>query len=483
MIRTAKKLLLSILGVALLAGASMTAEVKAAEPTKDEKKLIKEVRDRIENGDFVEVNDFEEYEPWAVETIVGWQFTPDAKLKKKIDTTEESVLDENFSLFFDKKNTKLSEKEFNEAAFLITSQGLDKDVFKLYSVRNDNYMYVVTPDGQYVEILVNAVSTHMEWPTCSMADYDNDGEYEMAIIPHILHGTGYYEESLIIVDRSENDTWFAYHLPVDLYSDYFVENVEARVKNKKLELIFNGESVGTPVKVDHDDYNFNTSSKVDIFPCGDSILVNTNPYYYDENMGSALGEFYDTKLWLSISYNGAGEFEVLDGMSQPRAESLFEKEISKLGDDKFYGFIEGPAVETPLMIVSDSVIEQITSYDEDSVMAGHAPCFCDVYMMKGGKMTKIGEIEGSTNVYAIAYNEDAIVVREHHSVSAYKVENGKLVFVEGYQDDVVCAFDEKYEGFGRFDGKKFKKMSEKQYYKQRFEYAKCHDIWCMRGGL
>lgn len=469
-----KEMIFASFALAFVSAILITTNVFAAEPTAAEKKIIKDAKKRIEAPN-------EEDDPnWVLEDIVGWQFTPDKGLLKKLQNVEDNTYDENFSFYYDKKKTKLSEKEFYASLYNIATRSYDGDkTFELYGVHDDSAMYVKTTDDQYVEILVPPVSNYEILPDVSMGDYDDDGEYELTIIPHVLHGTGYYEDSFIIIDQSENGTWFAYHLNKNIYLDYFDNAVETSYKNKKLSIKLHRKEIGKPITVEEEsDYYLNSLTEISM--TGDTVLVSTVPLAYPKSLGYAIGELSDYKIWLSIEYEGCGVFDTYDSMYQLYAKKLYEKQIEELPAGKFYGFVEGPCVDSPLMLVSDSVIEQVTSFDEDSVFSGHAPCFCDVYAMVNNKYKKIGTLEGGTNVYAVSYNENAIIVRDHHSVRTYVVENNKLVLDTGIQDDVACVFDEKYEGYGIYDGKKFKKISKKLYDEYRMEFAKGHEIYFQR---
>lgn len=452
---------------------ALPMNVKAAQPTKEEQKIIKDAKSRIE------AQPQDEDPNWAHEIVVGWQFSPDKNLLKKLENVKEYVYDDDFSLYYDKNNTKLSEKEFNESLYIIDTKGFhfEDEVFTVYGTHDGSRMYVKTTDDQYVEILVPPVSNHEEFPDLTMADYDGDDEYELSIIPHVLHGTGYYEDTAIIIDKSENGTWFAYHLPVDFYRDYFNEHIEASCKNKKLSMKLNGEDVGTPVKVDDNDYDYYFNSLTEIQSIGSSIYVSTVPLAYSKKVGYGIGDLSDYKIWLTVEYHGNGEFAISDSMYQLYARKLYEKEIDKVPSDKFYSFIEGPCVESPLMAISTYVNESWVF--ENPVYKGTAGS-CEVYVMKNNKLTKIGEIEGDGEDY-LYYDESNIIVYAAHSITTYSVENNKIVLDQGIQDDVICAYDKKYEGYGIFDGKKFKKISKKMYEQYRKEAATSHEMYFVRG--
>jgi len=470
-----KLMILSSLSLAFAFTMLIPKKVSAAALSVEEKKIIKDVRGRIEAP-------IEDDDPnWVYEDIVGWQFTPDKSLLNKLNNVDEFVYDENFSFHNDKSKTKLTEKEFNASLYIIGIYSVEKDEsYKLFAVHDGSAMYVKTPDDQYVEILVPPVSNHEQLPDVSTGDYDGDGEYELAIIPHVLHGTGYYEDSFIMVDKSENDTWFAYHLSKELYIDYFNKHITTSYKNKKLSMKLDGVEVGKSVTVaEESDYYFNSLTNISMN--GDTVLVSTVPLVYSTKIGHGIGEFSDYKIWLSIEYKGCGEFNIYDSMYQLYAKKLYQKQIENISSDKFYGFLEGPSFETPIMLVSNSVYEQMSAVDEDLVNYGRAHLTCEVYLMVNNKCKKIGELDPGTSLYTIKYIGKDIIVHERHGVKTYYVEGDKLVFNNGIQDNVVATFDEKYEGYGFYDGKKFKKLSETAYYKYCREFEKGHEIYLTRG--
>lgn len=456
--RNIKKALVSTLLAAV--SASVILPVSVYGKTADSNKEIEKLRKKFAAFDEGENN-------WVDEEIVGCEFEPDAALKKKFDSA-------SLELYVPEDNEEYMAKCVkgdNSEVYSIMYQGYTDAFVALVDYTPTNF-YVKTPDNKYVEVLIPPVSVHMEWPDFYEYDFDGDNEDELMIQPKILHGTGYYEDTVIMIDKNEDDIWYAYHLATSLYGDYYEENLATVYRNGKLNLEFMEEETDEAIKVDSEDYIFIANSLVKIYPVEDEILVCSSPYaVIDGDIDSGMGYFSDYNIWLTLEYDGEGEFEIVDEMLQKSAEVLYEKEIDKLKKGSYYGFIEGPVVEEPLLLVATQVCEEITADDPDMVYCG-AAAEAEAYMMKNNKLVKIGDLICSSAYMPLRYNLDGIVVENRFGAEVFVLENGKFV-----NTFAIDRGNESETKFQKYDGRKWSGISEKQYEELRTELTNSFAIY------
>lgn len=86
--------------------------------------------------------------------------------------------------------------------------------FSLYDISiNDGSMLVKTSEDSYVlaeGICSTSTTGGSPQPSIMEADYDNDGDNELAIHVWLIHGTGVSIDSLFIVDKASDGCWYMF---------------------------------------------------------------------------------------------------------------------------------------------------------------------------------------------------------------------------------------------------------------------------------
>ncbi len=368
----------------------------------------------------------------------------------------------------------MTEKQFKDSFFdYYRNDSVAGAGFSIFGDHNYNDFYVHTPDNKFVKILVSPMSMHMEKPDHYQADYDGDGKDELIIQPKVLHGTGYMEDTLIMVDTDKSGSWYAYHFNAKLYEDYFNKVASTTVSNKKATLKYRNKALGDPVPVKTSDAKFRFDSLVGIYPIQKEIYVYTNPFVPTEGNMDGIGEFSQYRIWLNVKYKGAGQFTVTDSFSQLNPDKYYEKAVEKLKEGLFYGYIEGPAVETPILVTTEHVVEEITSWDPDSLYDGHASLDCKFYLLNGTSSLRMVEKWTTTSAYMpLAFTAKGVLYSNRFSNTVYDVNGSKFVPIAG----IDRGTDDKLVYTKSTDGKTYTKCTESEYGKLLDEYGTAHSV-------
>lgn len=203
--------------------------------------------------------------------------------------------DENSIVDFDKLSfgAVASELENSETEQykLIKTVGMEgyADYFKLY-LTNGNNCVILTPDGELIKFDYNLCDfIYGTIPELYPCDFDDDGEIELGIIASVFHGTGFYQQSLIILNKLKEGLWGAYHLTPQNYTQTIAEHLRFIDAGSEIEIIYNGDSVDKVSKNDdsqiiglyYDDF-------VEIEFSGKDVIVRSNPIIYSELDGIGL---------------------------------------------------------------------------------------------------------------------------------------------------------------------------------------------------
>lgn len=177
--------------------------------------------------------------------------------------------------------------------------------YTIYGIFDDEgqAMLVEHPDGSYVWIEAPFVSVHDEQPRFSIIEGEEGEEY-LAIMTYVLHGTGYSEDTLIIVDGD-----YAYHLLAGEYLPAMCENFTVTGQGDKWSLEIDGKTAGE-YDTKGDDTSACTLGFLTEIEIKDSqIHVISEMIVFNES--NMIGDFPGVALDLILDYSGEGDFEVV----------------------------------------------------------------------------------------------------------------------------------------------------------------------------
>jgi len=251
-------------------------------------------------------------------TNVGWRFTPNEYMLSQLVDGEKAVEpteDELMGTIMPAINKRESSTENpNEKIYFLTSAGTlgSDDYFQIYTTEN-KYTFITTPDGEYVLIYAFCCDLiYVTLPEAHAADYDGDGEIELCIWVYNLHGTGFMQHTLYMIDKGgEYDSWCAYRLSPNYYVDELASHYYSYFDGENISVLLDGELVDT-ISTDGDKGPFILAGDMQVnILCGDAskgeldFTLNILPWYYTKiNYIGYSGKYAQ----MNLSYLGDGEW-------------------------------------------------------------------------------------------------------------------------------------------------------------------------------
>lgn len=250
-----------------------------------------------------------------MEESVGWSYTLTDKMKTQIVKGEAAV-----DMDVDGLNSLINQIDFengdNEDIYLLASAGTygAEDYFQVYTTGNGNTL-ITTPDGECVclyEFVCDFI--YMNLPEIQVADYDGDGDMELSIWVYNLHGTGFSQKTLYMVDRGgEYDSWRAYRLSSKFYDYELRKHYDAVDDGDGITVYLDRQERDYLEKTEGDGpYLIGGDMQVDVIP-GDAsngeinFTLNILPWYYSEP--TSIGIF-SKWVQMDLSYLGDGDWKV-----------------------------------------------------------------------------------------------------------------------------------------------------------------------------
>lgn len=271
----------------------------------------------------------EETNPIAGETnpVVGEAYQPDGQRQKKI---AEAV---DYSGNWDYRMGEYAELP-EDAVILI--QGTEN--FRLYG-EVDAGMLVEITEGSYVRTDHGYTSPQWHQPEVCEADYDADGETELAIIAHTGTGTGVFIDALYMVDRDAQGEWKMYEF---LYEDYMPQlgshfstayirtgdggtidyvpqpesHFSAEIKPDEVRLMLDGKIVGTTQLIEaerlENGYQYYAGNQIRFSFIEGKIWMRAELTGESEDTVFGMGDYPGHEIDAKVQYAGEGNYRMTE---------------------------------------------------------------------------------------------------------------------------------------------------------------------------
>lgn len=231
------------------------------------------------------------------------------------------------------------EKEIENAVNLIWKT----ENYTVYGTKEDAATIVGAPDGTYLQADVAFTTFHRVRPVIQEADFDKDGETELAIITHCGHGTGISLESLYMVDRADEGQYVMYKLTDDNYLAQLEPHYETEVSEDGVRLLVDGQPAGrTERNVSKEDldnhYSYEAGLLIAFGFDGENILMAAK--LVGDSDISATG-YYEIPhgIKAAVAYEGEGNWKLEDFRYYDRSiESSIQNAIPLYYEENCYDY-------------------------------------------------------------------------------------------------------------------------------------------------
>ncbi len=398
---------------------------------------------------------YDTYKEWWIldesnPEIAGKKFNPDKETKKLLEDAEKRGLEESFARF-------ASEQEHDSTYYQQIAQ---TPSFKLFYVGPDNKMILKPEDSDYIFIDAPAYSVHEEAPTCIEYDLDEDGENELLITLHVLHGTGYNEDASFIADTDSKNQWNVYWIDPKFYMPAIADHVEAKVSGDKATLYVDGKKEGEPVEIKTDEtagYNcglyLENFISIDIYD--GKLWIASKPVF---DPGFVYGP--EILVWHCFIYEGEGKFTPDKVTATPNGFNYYYDTIDSFTKKELFCIWQNPNFELPLILTAD----EADIIGDKSKTYSLQVSSCNVSVLKNGKLELIGSIKGASAKYPLSYSPDGPFLANEHSMYIFKPDLVKkaLVIKDGLEDNTMSNFSN-HKGYIRIRDNKAENISKAEY--------------------
>lgn len=332
-------------------------------------------KERDESSSFQTVIDFEKNKHWSEKHIIGIPYEPDSNVLKWINAAKDYTNDwEDYEPQLVYHN---GDKELEYAKLVGKTEN-----FFLYDIFIKNgSMLIKTSEDSYVlaeGIPSTSTTGGSPQPLIMEADYDNDGDNELAIRVWLLHGTGESIDSLFIVDKASDGCWYMFQF---LYKDYLnvlYKEYDSKTLGDNLYFVWNDSVIDIPQKLEnktHFDY-YCVGEIVDIEYCSEEIIMKLEAgYNVDDYWDYSIGHGISAK----VHYQGEGKWELAE---YDYYNDSLEKYVTKIMDLYLKKNME--ALEQECDFTFPTFDSDVTEYDivkiiYDSSKFGNDTFRVDVY--------------------------------------------------------------------------------------------------------
>lgn len=250
--------------------------------------------------------------------VVGEKFTPGADLSKRIDAAED-FREDSYELCgtYAYRPIMLSGVSLVDATqhfgFYLLGRGI----------------MIKTAGSDHVYADIRFTSNYMVPSEIKEADFDEDGEAELAIITYTMHGTGVSVETLYMVDRDENGEWKMYHLPSALYCETLHEHFDTVSVEGGVRFCLDGQLIGpvdtTGEEYETEDYEYDVGDQVDFSYGHDAIKIEVEVEGIPIGGMLAIHAYPGHILSAGVEYLGSGKWQLADiCYRNERIESVIE---------------------------------------------------------------------------------------------------------------------------------------------------------------
>lgn len=300
------------------------------------------------------VIDSEKKKYWLEKQIIGIPYKPKLKEMKRINkaTDYTNNWDSYDSLLF----------QCNEDTRLVNVGLVGKtENFLLYDISiNDGSMLIKTSEDSYVlaeGICSTSTSGRSPQPSMMEADFDNDGDNELAIRVWLIRGTGVSIVSLFIVDKSSDGCWYMFQLLIKDFLNEIYKKYTSTVIDNMLYFSWENSIINIPQKLKnmkHFDY-YCIGRIVEIEYSAEEILVKLEAGY---NLDFCWDYSSGHGIMAKLLYQGENNWKLVD---YDYYNSSLEMYVKKIMDLYFTGNIE--AVEQECNLTFPTFYKSITEYD------------------------------------------------------------------------------------------------------------------------
>lgn len=314
---------------------------------------------------FQKVIDFEKNKWWDEKHIVGTAYMPDEEememINHPVDYTDWDVYLEAYYASF------VSDEPVSEVGLLSQTEN-----FILYE-RNQNEsrrMLIETPDHSYLLAEMEPISsTGNAQPVIVEADYDQDGENELAVQVYLLHGTGLSVDSLFMADKASDGQWYLFQLLNEECSEILRGKYSRTKIGDQYYFRIEDRTIAVPQTVleYHSFMNYAVGNLIHVECSPEGILLKAeigselkDAPDYNYNLGNGISA--------AVSYCGDGEWELTDF-------DYYNDQLEDYVKGVTYCYLTGDVqraeteynitFEVPEQIVPDCTITKI-SYDSDA---------------------------------------------------------------------------------------------------------------------
>lgn len=382
------------------------------------------------------------YKQWflydgSIPDIVSKPFEPDSKTKKMLDEAEKAGIISFSPMVYASKGKyyQLTGKTDNFTVFY-AGDG-DKLGTTILKIGKSDYLDVSVPSINYLG----------DAPEYEELDIDDDGKAELVFKPsRLFHGTGYYEDIMLIADNDKNGDWKVYLLNPEKYMPEIAKQVEGRIINGKAALYVNGKKEGASISENYPDpldektpgIYLENIVYIDLYD--GKLWLKDNPMFYESSSKGA-----EVILCYPINYEGEGKYSVGKVLCRPDSYYLYSDILESLSEDDYYFTWDNPNFEIPPILIAKKkdCLNPELKY-EVNVTA------CDISSLQNGKLKLLKTLKGDDAKNPLCISQDGLIVKGEHFLYVYGPDpTGKKVIIKyGVEDDKISKFS-KHKGYIR----------------------------------
>lgn len=249
-----------------------------------------------------------ERDNWFNMASVGEVFAPDEDMLERIRNAQDYTSEDKWltlPLGSEETDGTAAGQELYDAVNLVAQT----DHFKLYGTELTQRMILELPEGSYISMEIPFTSNYLFQPRLQETDYDGDGENELSIVIHVLHGTGVSIHTLLMADREEGG-FKVYQYLDDEYLEELSGHFSTLIKDGA-RLLVDGKEMG---RADtgysgSEDYQYYAGSQIAFDTVQDKIVLNA--LLEGMSADSVIGDFsMGHELEADVLYEGGGSFRL-----------------------------------------------------------------------------------------------------------------------------------------------------------------------------
>lgn len=241
----------------------------------------------------------------SAEGIVGSEILPDDDLLVRIHSAEDYRTDWETLM----PQTPILPQE---TVVLIRST----EHFKLYGTDDTATILVETPEDSYVRAETPYTSNYYIQPDVWEADYDNDGETELAIVTHVAHGTGVFIDYLFMIDKDSHGQWNMYQFEEADYLAQLEPHFDTLQVENGVGLMLDGREVGSVQQIEdarlEKKYQYYAGTQIRFELVEECILFRAELVGCSEDEFVLNGDYPGHEIDADVQYQGEGNWELTD---------------------------------------------------------------------------------------------------------------------------------------------------------------------------